>query len=131
MNNFNIDKKMLKKKNREATLKHYILGYILECVAKEELSTTRSFRILLIYDLKIITEETFITCIRIVRINKLAGINGGKSNYKKLKKLIRLVEYDYEKQLEIIHGLQEFASNYQNGIFVNSKMGESSYIGRV
>lgn len=127
MNNFNIEKKLAKKKNREATIKHYILGYILECIVKEDINVTRAVRILLIHNLKIITEETFIYCLRKARINRLLRVNGTKKNYSEFKKHIELVDYEYEKQVEIIKQLQEFANNFENGIFINTDMGKSSY----
>lgn len=125
-NSFIDNKKMIKKKNREATIKHYILGYILECTIKNDVNVIVAIRRLLVCDLKIIKVETFIECLRKARENRLLG-KSAKRNYKTLMKMIELIEYEKEEQIEIIVKLQEFARSYKNGIFINSKMGESSF----
>ena len=128
MNIFSIDKKLARQKNREATIKHYVLGCILECAVKEDVMVTSRVRRLLVHELKIITEDTFINCLRVVRINRLFGINGTKKNYRALKSLIELVKYEKGEQIEIMKKLQEFAKNYENGLFINSKICESSFV---
>ena len=124
-----IDKKALKRKNREATIKHYILGYILECAVKNDVNVTVSIRRLLVYDLKIITVDMFIECLRKAKANRFFGIKGTKRSYKAFKKQIELINYEKKGQIKIIRKLQEFAEKYENGIFVNSRMIQSSFVG--
>jgi len=128
MDNSCIDKKIIKQKNREETIKHYVLGYILECAAKNDLDVTTKIMEFLVHDLKAMTDESFIKCLLSVRVNKIALMNATKGDYRKLRKMISVISYSKEQQIVIIHKLLKFAKNFENGFFVNSKIAESNFI---
>lgn len=129
MYNLHIDKNVAKMNNREATIKHYILGYILECVVANKPEVIVNVRRILVHELKILSVDMFIECLKRARANRLFGIKGTKKSYSNFKKIIQLVEYDEQQQIEILNKLQEYANNYKNGLYINSKMGESSFVG--
>ena len=128
MDNSIIKKKLINKQNREATIKHYVLGYILECAVKNNTGITTKIMDFLAYELKVITDENFITCLLRARVYRLALINNVKCSYKMLKRKIEIASYNESDQKEIIRKLQHFANNFENGIFVNSNMGKSSFV---
>ena len=128
MDNYSIDKKALKQKDREDTIKHYILGYILECAAKNDITVISRIKTFLVYELKIISEETFMYCLYKAKINRILMVKFTRENYKLLKNKMVIMPYNREEQLVIIRKLQEFASRYESGAFVNARMGETSFI---
>lgn len=129
MDNSHISKKHAKMNNREATIKHYILGFILECIVRNDAEVLVGIRRFLVHDLKILSVDMFVECLRKARMNRLFGIRGTRKNYKNFKKMIQLVEYDEDKQIEILKRLQEYAKSFENGLYINAKMGESNFVG--
>ncbi len=127
MNSTITNKNLEKQKDREATIRHYILGYILECVVKNDLETTYKIKEFLVNDLKIITEENFVYCLYRARLNRVLMIKGTKKNYRLFKKVIVLRSFERKEQLFVIKRMKEFAEGYSNGLFIKPNMVECSF----
>lgn len=126
MHNFNNLKKLKKQMDREETIKHYVLGYILECMQRNNVNVTVSIRRFLVYDLKVLDEQVFISCLKIARMHNLFDNMVTSEQHKKVKQNIKLSVMSEEEQLEIIKRLRTFANNY-DGVFVNSNIANVNY----
>ena len=126
MENSKIKKNLKKQSDRNETIKHYILGYLLECTIKSDVNVIVEIRRLLVYDLKVIDVQNFIDTLKRVRIIFFLKMSINKKDYKNLRKSIKIIPNSRKEQTFAIKKMQEFANEY-NGVFVNSKMAESSY----
>ena len=129
MENTNLErteKNIVKQKNREATMKHYVLGYILECVKKNDATVIDDIKKFLVHDIQVITEKSFVCCLNKARCYYMMEILEPKY-YRNIKASISLIFYGREKQLEIIRQMKRFAENYEDGIYVNANIGTSSF----
>ena len=126
MENAKIIKHLKKQNDRNETIKHYILGYLLECALKNDVNEIIKIRRLLVYDSKVIAVEEFINSLRRVRLVLFLDGSITKKDCRSLKKSIKTLPKTLEEQMIVIKKFQEFANSY-NGIFVNSKMAENSY----
>lgn len=126
MENSKIKKNLKRQSDRNETIKHYILGYLLECTIKNDVNVIVEIRRLLVYDLKVIDVQNFIDTLKRVRIIFFLNMSINKKDYKNLRKSIKIIPNSREEQTFVIKKMQEFANEY-NGVFVNSKMAESSY----
>lgn len=126
MEKANSQKNLKKQIDREATIKHYVLGYILECMLKNDVNVTVAIRRFLVYDLKLLEEDTFITCLKRARFNDLFDNMETNTQYKKIKEIIKLPVMSKTEQLEIIEKLQKLANEY-DGVFVNSGIAKLNF----
>ena len=128
MDNSLTSKETLKRKNREESIKHYILGYILECVRGKNRDNLKIIEDFLVNKLEIITEETFIYCIYRARVNSILFPKDTKSKYKSFRKSICVIHYDIEKQLDVLKKLAEFAETYKDGYYIKPNMIQCSFV---
>ena len=126
MENSKIKKNLKKQGDRNETIRHYILGYLLECAIKNDVNVIVEIRRFLVYDLKVIEVQDFIDALKRVRIISFLNMSISKKDYKSLRRSIKVALNSREDQTHVIEKMQEFANEY-NGVFVNSKMAESSY----
>ncbi len=126
MENSKIKKNLKKQSDRNETIRHYILGYLLECAIKNDVNVIVEIRRFLVYDLKVIEVQDFIDALKRVRIISFLNMSISKKDYKSLRRSIKVALNSREDQTHVIEKMQEFANEY-NGVFVNSKMAESSY----
>ena len=122
-----ICKKTKQEKNREATIRHYILGFILEATVKNDIKVTTAISDFLTKEIKITTEDNFIYCLKKARANRSLLIKGTKKNYKEFKKNIVLNLHEVKDKREVIKRIYEFSKKYEGGIFVKSDMAQCSY----
>ena len=126
MENSKIKKNLKKQSDRNETIRHYILGYLLECAIKNDVNVIVEIRRFLVYDLKVIEVQDFIDALKRVRIISFLNMSISKKDYKSLRRSIKVALNSSEDQTHVIENMQEFANEY-NGVFVNSKMAERSY----
>ena len=126
MENSKIKKNLKKQSDRNETIRHYILGYLLECAIKNDVNVIVEIRRFLVYDLKVIEVQDFIDALKRVRIISFLNMSISKKDYKSLRRSIKVALNSREDQTHVIEKMQEFANEY-NGVFVNSKRAESSY----
>ncbi len=127
MNNFVIEKKRLKCKNQEPIIKHYVLGYILECIVRKDYNIKLNIERFLVYELKIISLSTFLNCIQKIRLSRTLEGDENIIKCADLLDMIEIIKYDYFAQTRIVEKLQTYAENYDDGIYINSKMAVTNF----
>lgn len=127
MNNFIIENKGLKCKSQEPIIKHYVLGYILECIVRKDYNIKLNIERFLVYEIKIISLSTFLNCIQKIRQYKLFDKEENIIKYDALTRMIEIIDYDYSQQARVIEMLQRFAENYDGGMYIHSNMRESDF----
>lgn len=127
MNNFKVEGKIVNQKSSEAIIKNYVLGCILECAIRKDRNIILNIERFLVYESKIISLDTFLKCIQKVKLNRRLGIKESNQSYIDLKRSINIINYTPSMQNKIIEKLQEYATNYDGGIYIHSKMSETDF----
>ena len=127
MGDFLTDKKTKKQMDREATVKHYILGFILECAYKTNVEEIFHIRRFLVSNLKIISEETFVNVLHELRSDMLLGVNLDKAYYRRMRFSIKVIPKTEKELADVTKKFYQFAKGYKNGKYISTNMSQTSY----
>lgn len=120
-------KNLKKQMDREDVLRHYVLGYILECALLEDKKAIANIKELLVDNLKLISNKNFIYCLYKTKINCCILFKYTRKDYRKLKSMIQIAHKTQEEQIKSFKELENFAKKFKYGIFVKPNMASCSF----
>lgn len=121
-------KNLKKQKDREATIKHYLLGYLLECVQKRDIEFMMLINDFVVKKLKVIDESNFDNCLFKLTFSTFLIGENTRDNYRRIKSHMKIKVCDMETQINVINNLKVYADSYKNGKYIKARMIESSYL---